>query len=85
VVIGVLPGFCAEMTLDTKVGRYRSRASRGQRQTTPAIAPAAVLIWTGHCGCLADQWWDLPCVCVDTEAPTPPGIVPVPDWEYLPH
>jgi hypothetical protein len=80
----MLPGFHAEATLNTSVGPYRSLALHGQRLHSRKFAPAAVHVWTGHCGCYADQWWGLPCVCVDV-TPDPPPIVPVPAWEYQSH
>jgi hypothetical protein len=82
VVIGVLPGFCADAALVTSDRQYRSRALHGQRLNPPRIAPAGVHVSTGHCGCYADQWFGLPCICVEITR-DPPPIVPVPAWEYL--
>lgn len=75
-MIGVLPGFDAEATLRTSNGRYRARAAQGSGSSTPGIAPAAVLIWTGHCGCPLDEVFGLPCICYEV-VPDPPDTVPV--------
>jgi hypothetical protein len=75
-VIEVFPGFHAEATLRTSNGLYRSRGPQGSRSSTPGIAPAAVLVWTGHCGCPADEVFGLPCICYDI-VPDPPDTVPV--------
>lgn len=80
----MLPGFHADAAREPSVWRYRISVSEVQSEDSATISPAGVHVWTGHCGCYADEWWGLPCVCVDV-IPDPPPIVPVPAWEYRSH
>ncbi len=59
-----VPGFTGDACLTLDPVRYQSRAPI-RRAAAAEISPSAVLVWAGHCGCLADQWLGLPCICYD--------------------
>jgi hypothetical protein len=62
-----LPGFTAEVAVRNSINDYRSAMIASARATrTNEIHPAAVLVYTGHCGCYADDWFGLPCLCIET-------------------
>ncbi len=72
------PGFTAHLALNRHGGRFPALgSSANQAGDGAAISPAAIIVWTGHCGCPADVAFGLPCVCYDF-VPDPPVIVPDP-------
>jgi hypothetical protein len=63
-----LPGFTADRALGERAPRYRlETASSPGDDASGRIVPAAhgVQVSTGHCGCYIDDWWGLPCLCIE--------------------
>ena len=62
-----MPGFTADRALDDPRAHYRARpASAAMGRSGSNIAPAFdVHIYTGHCGCYADDWWGWSCLCIE--------------------
>jgi hypothetical protein len=69
VIAMTMPGFHANMCLSGAGSAYRSHtANDATGRSASEIEPSAIIVWTGHCGCYADLWWGLPCVCYDVVA-----------------
>lgn len=64
----MLPGFTAERALGDRAARGRSGTARpaGDDPAARIVAAAhGVEVSTGHCGCYIDDWWGLPCLCIE--------------------
>ncbi|MFG3053429.1 hypothetical protein ACGFZP_21115 [Kitasatospora sp. NPDC048239] len=60
------PKFTAEAALPRPSTPYGAPAQAADRPTAQKVTPAAhgVEVTTGHCGCLADEWFGASCICI---------------------
>lgn len=61
------PGFTAELAVRERPADHRTLSlARVAAEVIPArSAGHGVECHTGHCGCYADEWWGLPCLCCE--------------------
>lgn len=60
------PGFTAELALSARRTGYGTPPTVLDRVVAEVLpASHGVDVSTGHCGCYIDDWFGLPCICVE--------------------